>query len=285
MSPRMRHADLLLTAAFAALLVSAGCAPNATKSETPSRTDTTRKGGSGGQGTDGSGGTGNGGSNGSAGAGGNSGSAGAGGSPAANSDGGVAAGPVVPLPVVVTRHFDNQGWFADPALEMKFMPGSTIIRHGVNATGLCGPGRSMPAPKGDCLKVIYTPPDGVVPPAMGGWVGVFLLTTLLDPSVVGQPNWGVSGEAGKNIAAGASTISFLAASDSEGQQVVFKAGTKSDSFIVEDVPQTLSTGWKPFSIPLGAAGPYGNNVYGGFAWVLTDTTKPATFYIDGIVWE
>jgi hypothetical protein len=286
MSPRSRHADSLLAAGLATLIAAAGCGPDAARSENPSKgPDSTRSGGASGQGVGGTGSPGAGGSSGGPGAGGNSGTPGAGGSPGGVGDGGppVQAGPVVNLPIVVTRHFDNQGWFADPALEAKFMAGSTIIRHGVATAGLCGPGRTMPAPAGDCLKVTYTPPAGVVPPAEGGWVGVFMLTTLLEPSVIGQPNWGVSGEPGKNIAPGATRISFLAAAETEGQQVVFKAGTKSDVFIIQDVPKTLSTAWKPFSIPLTM--PYGNNVYGGFAWVLTDTTKPATFYIDGIVWE
>jgi hypothetical protein len=289
MSPTLRHAPLLLAASLFLSSALSSCSPEAARSENPGRgPDTARSGGSGAQGTGGTSAPGVGGSAGSPttpGAGGNSGTPGAGGAPGASGDGGppVSVGPVVALPVVVTTHFNNQGWFADPALELKFAAGSTVIRHGVATAGPCGPGRSMPTPRGDCLKVTYTPPADVVPPAEGGWVGVFMLTTLLDPAVIGQPNWGVSGEPGKNIAAGATKISFLAASETEGQQVVFKAGTKSDIFVIQDVPQTLSTTWKPFSIPLTM--PYGNNVYGGFAWVLTDTTKPATFYIDGIVWE
>lgn len=285
MSSSSRHFPALLAAGVFCLGASTGCSPEAARSESPGRgPESTRLGGASGGGTGGSGGTGAG-SPGTAGVDGSQGTPGTGGAPASGSDGGtpVPAGPVVALPLVVTAHFNNQGWFADPALEAKFMAGSTVIRHGVSTAGPCGPGRSMPVPRGDCLKVTYTPPADVVPPAEGGWVGVFMLTTLLDPAVIGQPNWGVNGEPGKNIAAGATKISFLAAAESEGQQVVFKAGTKSDVFIVPDVAQTLSTTWKPFSIPLTM--PYGSNVYGGFAWVLTDTTKAATFYIDGIVWE
>jgi hypothetical protein len=289
MSPRARHAHRLLAASLVTLIAVAGCGPDAARSENPSKgPDSTRSGGASGQGAGGMGSSGAGGGSGGAGGAGGAGNTstpGAGGSPGGAGDGGAAvpAGPVVNLPIIVTRQFDNQGWFADPALEAKFMAGSTIIRHGVATAGPCGPGRTMPAPAGDCLKVTYTPPPDVVPPAEGGWVGVFMLTTLFDPSVIGQPNWGLSGEPGKNIAPGATKISFLAAADIEGQRVVFKAGTKSDIFIIQDVPQTLSTAWRSFSIPLTM--PYGNNVYGGFAWVLTDTTKPATFYIDGIVWE
>jgi hypothetical protein len=286
MSFRTRHADLLLTASIATLLfATTACGPDAARSETPSKgPDSSRTGGSSGQGTGGTGAPGAGGGGANPGAGG-SGPAGAGGAPASSGDGGapVPAGPLVPLPIIVTRLFDNQGWFADPGLEAKFTAGSTIIRHGVATAGPCGPARTVPAPRGDCLKVTYTPPADVTPPAEGGWVGVFMLSTLLEPAVVGQPNWGVSGEPGKNIAPGATKIAFLAASETEGLKVVFKAGTKSDIFVIPDVPQTLSTAWKPFSIPLTM--PYGNHVYGGFAWVLTDTTKAATFYIDGIVWE
>ena len=290
------HGALVSRAAvLASALLFTACGPEAGSTEDPSRGPATARNGgntgsgagtggnSGGQpGTSGGVGAGAGGASTLGGAGGVSGGmagmtgggAGAGGAPA--------AGPVIPLPVIVTKTFDNQGWFADPELEKKFTAGSTIIRHGAATTGPCAM-RTMPT-RGDCLKVTYTPPAGLVPPAEGGWVGVFLLPTLLDPAVIGQPNWGVTGEPGKNIAPGATKISFLAAAETEGQQVVFKAGTKSDLFVIPDQKETLGVAWKPLTITLAGA-TYGSNVYGGFAWVLTDTTKPATFYIDGIVWE
>jgi hypothetical protein len=269
---------LLLTATFAA-----GCGPDAATTDNPGP----RPGGSGGSATTGgSTGTGTGGSTGT-GTGGSTG-AGTGGSGGATGGSGAAPGGGLALPMVVTTNFDNQGWFADPELEKAFQPGSMVIRQADGTTGPCA--TRMSQARGKCLKISYTPPAGLMPPATGGWVGVFFLTTVLTdrptaapPVKVGDANWGSSGEPGRNIAAGATKITFLAASDVAGQAVTFKAGTASDSFVVADKPEVLGTSWQSYSLPL--TGSYGTNVFGAFAWVLTDTTKPATFYLDNIVWE
>jgi hypothetical protein len=244
--------------ALTALL--AACGPAANESENPGA----RPGGSGGSGS--------GGATGSGGAGGSGGSPGGG----------------LSLPMVVTTNFDNQGWFADPELEKTFQPGSTTIRQDAATTGPCGMRTSQA--RGKCLKITYTPPPNLMPPATGGWVGVFFLTTVLTdrpsatpPVKVGDANWGTSGEPGRNIAAGATKITFQAASDTAGQSVTFKAGTASDVFVVADKPETLGTAWQSYTLPL--TGNYGSSVFGAFAWVLTDTTKAATFYLDNIVWE
>ena len=34
-----------------------------------------------------------------------------------------------------------------------------------------------------------------------------------------------------------------------------------------------------------AGGDTGGQLLGGFAWTIKDTGKPATFYVDGIVWD
>ena len=264
-------------------LVTAACGPDATMTENPgSRPGSGGSGGSSSAGTGGSSSTGTGGSS-STGTGGSSstGTGGAGGS-------GAAPGGGLSLPMVVTTNFDNQGWFADPELEKTFQPGSTVIRHGDGTTGPCA--MRMSQARGKCLKITYTPPPNLVPPATGGWVGVFLLTTVLTdrpsatpPVKVGDANWGTSGEPGRNITAGATKITFQAAADTAGQAVTFKAGTASDTFVVADKPEVLGTSWQSYSLPL--TGTYGTSVFGAFAWVLTDTTKPATFYLDNIVWE
>ena len=60
---------------------------------------------------------------------------------------------------------------------------------------------------------------------------------------------------------------------------------------IELVPQALTeqrellgTSWKSYSLSLAGV-TYGNNVVGGFAWILSDTTKATTFYLDNILWE
>jgi hypothetical protein len=48
----------------------------------------------------------------------------------------------------------------------------------------------------------------------------------------------------------------------------------------------LGTAWKTYELSL-AGQSYGGSkgVIGAFAWVLKDTTKAATFYLDNIVWQ
>jgi hypothetical protein len=231
-------------------------------------------------GTGGTGGvvTGTGGSSGSPGSGGAGGASGAGGS--AGSPGAGGAGPggtVVPLPMTVTSHYTNQGWFGDPSIQASFMPNSMVIKQVDSSIGPCA--NRDPMARGKCLQVVYTPPAGLTPPTVGAFVGVFFLTTL---STSGEANWGT--EPAKNVAPGAKQISFYAAAAGDGLTVTFKAGTDKDSFVVPESTQTLTTGWKKYSLSLGNM-TYGTNVIGAFAWVLLDTKKAATFYLDGIVWE
>lgn len=268
-------------------LTAVACAPQASKTENPS---SARAGGSGGSqpGSTGAGGSGAAGSgSGTAGGPGASGPAGSSGT----TDGGapqIVAGPVIPLPMVVTNNYQNQGWFGDPSLQQAISSG-TLIQQGDAVTGPCA--TRAPAARGKCLKIVYTPPAGITPPAMGGWVGVFFLTTILqaDPNAtpplkIGDANWGA--QPGKNVAPGATKISFQAASASDGLSVTFKAGVDppADNFVLPDQIEVLGTSWKSLSIPLSGA-IYGTNLIGAFAWVLKDTTKPATFYLDNIVWE
>jgi hypothetical protein len=299
MNARRSHAGLLLgTVLLGSTLGLGACGTGATTSDTPTggASGTGGAPATGGRGgapasTGGSGGSstpgGTGGSAATGGAGGGS-TGGAGGAPTATGGaGGGSAGTAVPLPMSVTAQFQNQGWFADPGLAMSFKPGSTIIKQVDGTTGPCA---ARPAnARGKCLKITYTPPAGLVAPATGGWVGVFFLTTLLNPhtelmppAAAGDANWGV--EPGRNIAPGAMKISFSAAAEQDGLAVTFKAGTDKDSFVLPEQSETLGTAWKALSLSL-AGQSYGTNVVGAFAWVLKDTGKAATFYLDNIVWE
>ena len=191
-----------------------------------------------------------------------------------------------PLPMSVTAQFQNQGWFADPSVEKFFASGSMVIRQIDGTSGPCA--MRPPQARGKCVKVTYTPPAGLTPPAGGGWVGVYFLTTVsnehpeaMPPVAIGDANWGI--EPGRTVAAGATKISFQGAAEQEGVAMTFKAGTEKDTFVVPEQREVLGTAWKPYSLPLN--GNYASGVVGAFAWVLTDTTKAATFYLDSIVWE
>jgi hypothetical protein len=83
------------------------------------------------------------------------------------------------------------------------------------------------------------------------------------------------------------TIGFSAAAEVDGTAVTFKAGTDKDSFVLPEQTEVLGTAWKPLELSL-AGQSYANGgkgVIGAFAWVLKDTTKAATFYLDDIVWR
>jgi hypothetical protein len=261
-----RHGSLgLLLCAFAA------SACGASPADAPSDGD-------GGKGESGQGGAGKGGSGGSAPASGGMGMTSTGGTAGMASPGG--------LPVVVTMVFNNQGWFADPSVSAQFKPGSTIIKQSESIAGPCS--MRDPSARGKCLKVVYTPPQGTTLQPTG-FVGVFFLTTLakdhaetVPPAKIGDANWGA--EPGAAVPAGAKSISFLASAEVDGVTVVFKAGTDKDAFVVPETPTPLSTTWKRNTLSLEGKS-YGASVIGGFAWVLLDTSKAATFYLDDIVWE
>jgi hypothetical protein len=219
---------------------------------------------------------------------GSAGKGGTGGTTTTTADGGsTMSGTAIPLPMSVTAQFQNQGWFADKAVSAAFLPGSMVIKQADATTGPCA--TRAPDARGKCLKIVYTPPPNLVPPTTGSWVGVFFLTTLLNdhaelvpPAKAGDANWGA--EPGRNIAAGATKISFSAAAEVDGTAVTFKAGTDKDAFVLPEQTEVLGTGWKTLELSL-AGQTYGSNVVGAFAWILKDTTKPATFYLDNIIWQ
>jgi hypothetical protein len=201
---------------------------------------------------------------------------------------GAAVGPGEPqgLPLVVTDHYENRGWFGDPGLVAQF-PGSAIIEEVESAAGPCA--ARPPGARGKCLRFKYTPPPGLSAPASGGFVGDFFLRSLAfyHPEVAptprpGSPNWGV--EPAVDVAPGATRLSFYAVADQPGATVVFRAGIDRDAFAVPPVTASLGTTWQPYTVSLAGA-QYGSNVFAPFGWMLSDTSRPVTFYVDGIVWE
>jgi Thaumatin family len=221
--------------------------------------------------------------------GGSGGAAGAGGSVVPPPGGGVDAGPPpvvtgpVALPLVVTTYFPNRGWFGDGAISSLFRTGVITETPGA---GLCA--ARPPGARGLCIQVKYTPPPGYAPPA-GAFVGSYMLTTLAAShtdrdvnAVVGSPNWGI--EPGLMVAPGATRVSLFAASDQPGVKVFFKAGTGLDSAALPETPAPLTSTWTQYQLPLAGL-EVGAGLIGGFAWTYKDPTRPATFYIDGIVWD
>jgi hypothetical protein len=239
------------------------------------------------------GGTGGGAGSATGGSGGMTGGGGTGGQPGGNPDGAQPArdggGASNTLPLWVTTTFPNQGWFADPVVQPTFATQMLVIQQATSATGPCA-ARMPAAPRGACLKVVYTPPTGVVL-APGGFVGVFSLPTLLrahpettPPMPLYGPNWGNAMEPGVMVPAGATRVSFLAAAETNGLAMTFKVGTIFDTVIVPPLVETLGTTWRAYSIPLAGAD-YSTGVFGGFSWQVADSSRAFTFYLDDIVWE
>ncbi|HEY2901566.1 MAG TPA: hypothetical protein VGL59_13375 [Polyangia bacterium] len=295
------HSVLPFLASLGLMVAASGCAPTPPPSSGSGSGGSSSSGGSSGSGSGGSNATG--GSNGSGGSSvgtGGSGSGGADGADAgtggtvvegtggstASGTGGIMFNPQLPLPLIVTTVFNNQGWFGDAAEMTAFVPGSTLISQTVSAAGPCA--TRVANAQGNCLKVVFTPPTNITPLTTNAYVGVFLLTTVkaahpaaTPPEAIGDPNWGMV-EPGANIAPGATKISFSVATDTPGLKVSFKAGA-GDIFTVPETVMMPTSTWSTGSLSLTGLD-YGMSVVGGFAWVLTDTTKAATFYLDNIVW-
>jgi hypothetical protein len=201
------------------------------------------------------------------------------------------AGAAVPpgkplgLPLVVTDHFENRGWFGDPGT-MALFRGSALIREVDSAAGPCA--ARPPGARGKCLAFTYTPPPGYTPTA-GAFIGEAFLRTLtaFHPEVVPTPrpgaaNWGI--EPAVALAAGATRLSFQAAAATPGVTVTFRAGIDRDAFVVPPLTKTLTTSWQPLAIPLDGVRT-GNNLFSPFSWMLSVLDKPVTFYVDAVVWE
>ncbi len=195
-------------------------------------------------------------------------------------------GERLPLPLLVTEHFLQQGWFADPNLALLFTPGSTIIRAVESGTGPCA--ARVPGARGRCIEVTYTPPADLVPPATGGWVGSYFLTALREahpdqspPAQAGDGNWGI--EPGLPVARGADRISLNVATDQPGFTVGFGAGSTPDGFVLPETIVSPTAAWSRLRISL--AGVRYDRVLTPLGWQLHDTTRPAHFYLDDIAWE
>jgi hypothetical protein len=195
-------------------------------------------------------------------------------------------GDTIPLPLVVTDHFPQQGWFGDPGLAALFSSGSMIIRQGESSSGPCA--ARLPGARGRCIEVTYLPPEGLVPPAGGGWVGAYFLAPLRQdhpeqspPARAGEGNWGI--ESGLRVAAGADRVSFNVASDQAGLTVDFPIGSAADGFTLAGRRVDLSAAWARVRTSL--AGVSYDRVLLPLGWQLTDTGRAAHFYLDDIVWE
>jgi hypothetical protein len=189
------------------------------------------------------------------------------------------------LPVVVTTVFGKGGWIGDDTVRPQFHPGSTLISQTTSTAGPCA-ARAANA-RGNCLEIVYTPPPGLVPPAIGAYVGIAILgglahdhPELVPPLLTGDANWGT--EPGLPLPAGATQISFRAASADVGLQVTFRAGIGPDTFAVAESRVPLTAAWTRQTLTV--TGRY-QGVYSPFLWILNDTTRPARFYLDDIVWQ
>jgi hypothetical protein len=195
----------------------------------------------------------------------------------------------VPLPLVVTEHFPNRGWFGDAAITSFFKPGVQLI---VEAAASDGPCAARPAgARGRCLRITYTPPPGLPPAGAGtqSFLGSYMLGALTQPHPAGNPpgkpgdpNWGQ--EPGLAVMPGARQVSFYAASPEPDVKVAFRAGTAKDAVLLPERTELLNRTWTRYTMPL-AGGAIGEALLGGFAWTLKDTRRGVTFYLDDVVWE
>jgi hypothetical protein len=200
------------------------------------------------------------------------------------------AGPVtgaVALPLVVTDHFGNRGWFGDGSIAPYFKTGSMLIEEVSSTTGPCAARPS--GARGTCLRITYTPPAGLPAAPGASFLGSYMLTSIAQahptaspPARPGDPNWGV--EPGLAIMPGARQVSFYAAAPQPSTKIAFRAGTNKDGVLLPERTEILTPQWTRYTMPL-AGGQTGPNLLGGFAWTLKNTGRPATFYLDDIVWE
>jgi hypothetical protein len=198
------------------------------------------------------------------------------GSPTATTSTGASMGPVA-LPFAVSKEFYPSGYMGDSMTDF------TAINIATAAASCLAP-RTMGA-EGDCYTITWTP--HFVPMAKSAWVGVYW-------QYPGN-NWG--SKVGKTIAPGAKKVSFYAAGDKGGEQIVFLVGginnpqsttdptlTHMDGFKASSPPETLTKTWTQYSVDL--TGAQYTQVLGGFAWTITTMSMdPVKFYLDDIRWE
>lgn len=183
-------------------------------------------------------------------------------------------GPVA-IPFLLSDEFAPSGYMGDSQADF------TAITMGKDIA-TCKAPRSADA-AGDCYTITWNPVIATGAPS--AWVGVYWQYPA--------NNWGA--KTGKQIAPGASKVSFYAAGAAGGESLLFTVGgvnvkpvddpplPNKDSFTAS-TSATLTTSWTRYEIPL--TGATYDTVIGGFSWVAKSTDgKPVTFYLDDLRWE
>jgi hypothetical protein len=170
------------------------------------------------------------------------------------------------LPLTISDYFAPSGYMGDGAVS------STAI---VMKTMGCKEPRPSGA-AGDCYHVTYTP--GTM-----GWAGVYWQYP--------ENNWGAN--PGKNVAAGATKVTFYAAGTSGSEVLDFIAGGEGDTSLpyrdsfkaMKTV--ALTTTLTSYQIDISGRA-YDDGVLGAFAWAVAapvGSRSPIEFYLDTIRWE
>jgi hypothetical protein len=190
-------------------------------------------------------------------------------------DASAASGPVS-LPFAVSDDFQPTGFMGDTSADFNAITMSNDSSH-------C-PSPRVSGAVGVCYSVAWTP---VISKGQStAWVGVYWQYPA--------NNWGVL--PGRQVASGASKVTFAAYGAKGGEQVQFIVGgvnttpgasdaglEHADSFKAGKLV-TLTRGWQTFEIPL--SGDHYTQVIGGFAWSITaGSAEPISFYVDDIQWE
>ena len=152
----------------------------------------------------------------------------------------LAPGTPAGLPMVVTDHFQNRGWFGDAAIAGVLrhqQPRDQRERHPVAEP--CA--MRAPGARGQCLRVqLHAARRAACCRRRAGTSAYFLLTTVhsYHPEVAptprpGEANWGY--EPTVALPPGATEVSFWAAADAARRTVTFRGlGADQDTFAVPD---------------------------------------------------
>lgn len=138
--------------------------------------------------------------------------------------------------------------------------------NGISMDNQCG--ERQPDVSGPCHRVAWAPSAG-----SPGWAGVWWQYPA--------DNWGA--QPGRDIAAGATRVSFLAWGAEGGEVVSFEAGyAGEDGFNTSTGDLTLGANPERYEIDL--SGQAYSNVAGAFSWV-SGQAGGVEFYVDDIHWE
>jgi hypothetical protein len=170
-------------------------------------------------------------------------------------------------PFVVSTYYAPSGFMGD---------GSDGVSLVADTAG-CAPRPS--GAEGDCYRFTYTPNSKL-------WAGVYWQFPA--------NNWGAA--EGKQIAPGATQVSFYAASAGGGETLKVTVGGIHDVTLqYSDTLKAagefpLTTTMTKYTVPLN--GQTYDRVIGGFSWVVAlpqgsdaTTAKPVVVYLDNIMWE